>query len=182
MGRPIRTFTGRMIDPTAPRPEVIDIVDIAWHSAINNRFCGATRWPYSVNQHCRAVSGLCSPANAPHGLLHDASEAFIHDITEPLKESTIMSDYRVLEREWWHAVADRFSLSRVLPAEVHDIDKAFAHVEARHLLNGGMGRPAPKHAVVDQFGEQAFEAVIEDENHQASFVAFLCVWYTLKAE
>lgn len=182
MARPIRLFTGKLIDPTDPRPDVVDIVDIAWHLSICNRFAGATRWPYSVNQHSRAISGLCSPQNAPHGLVHDAPEAFLHDVTAPLKEDDRMEAYRELEEAWWQAIAVALNLNPRMPAEVIEIDKAFSHIEARHLLNGGMGRPAPKCAPVDQFGEQAFEAVCEDENQQASFVSFLCVWYTLNAD
>jgi hypothetical protein len=85
------TYSGLKFYPTAPRPSEVKIKDIAHALACVCRFGGHTREPYSVAQHSVLVSKRLynlAPNNIVlqlHGLLHDASEAYIGDMVRPLK-------------------------------------------------------------------------------------------------
>jgi hypothetical protein len=84
----MQTYTGRIVDPLCPQPDDIDIKDIAHSLSLQCRYNGHCKVFYSVAQHSVYVASLL-PANKPRlqlkGLLHDASEAFIGDITRPVK-------------------------------------------------------------------------------------------------
>ena len=95
----IRTYTGKSINLLNFREKDVDINDIA--HALSNicRFTGHVRDFYSVAQHSLLVSHLVggSPRMRMLGLLHDASEAYLGDVSSPLKHSGYMDDYILLE-------------------------------------------------------------------------------------
>lgn len=83
----MQTASGRHFDLVTPKPAQVDWSDIALHLSRINRFLGATSVPYSVAQH----SVHCHD-HAPDGvklaaLLHDAHEAYIGDLTRPVKQA-----------------------------------------------------------------------------------------------
>lgn len=92
----IQTFTGVKFYPLNPRIEDIRIDDIA--HALSNvcRYGGHCREFYSVAQHCCMVSDWM-PTDKLHGLMHDASEAYLGDMVRPVKHSNGMSQYRASE-------------------------------------------------------------------------------------
>lgn len=110
----IVTYCGHRVDLGAITPAMIDPRDIAHHLALTNRYGGATGLPYSVAQHSVHVmqeverlgghAGQCLAA-----LLHDAHEAYLGDITRPVKQllGGIVGDF---ERYLDAAIARRFSL------------------------------------------------------------------------
>jgi hypothetical protein len=74
----------------SPAPDAIHIRDIAHHLSLINRFNGATETPYSVAQHSVLVADLLLHRKQPAhvcmwGLLHDAHEAYLGDVTTPVK-------------------------------------------------------------------------------------------------
>lgn len=92
-----QTFTGRQFWPIDPRPEEVCVEDIAHALALQCRFAGHCRVPYSVAEHsvrvslmverlvddgCRGERLRCTVLAA---LLHDASEAYCVDVPRPLK-------------------------------------------------------------------------------------------------
>jgi hypothetical protein len=81
----IATFTGKLFDLAAPDPGLVDIRDIARGLSLVNRWGGQTRQPFSVAQHSVMVAEWCEPRDAAYALLHDAAEAYIGDITRPVK-------------------------------------------------------------------------------------------------
>jgi len=118
----ITTFTGREVDPLDIRFDDIDIRDIAHALALCNRFAGHTRWPISVAQHSVGVSFL-SGSNREHqlqGLLHDAAEAYLGDVTKWLKDSPEMAAYRAAEDAALSTIMYKFGL----PSELHSIVNA----------------------------------------------------------
>ncbi len=130
----IQTASGRKFHILDPDPSEVYIEDIAHHLAQVNRFAGACRHPYSVAQHSVLVSRRCSKANKLWGLLHDSAEAYVHDITRPLKHSGALPGYHAIEEAIIVAVAVRFGLSQPRPKEIKEVDERMCITERRDLL------------------------------------------------
>lgn len=82
----IQTYSGKKFDFLNLDESMICIEDIAHHLSILNRWVGATRFPFSVAYHSLIVSKYCVGFEL-EGLLHDAEEAYINDMSYPLKET-----------------------------------------------------------------------------------------------
>lgn len=102
----ISTFTRKLVNPLDMKVEDVDIVDIAHHLSIMNRYTGATPQPYSVAQHsvlcvdlARRFSDLDNAAKLAL-LLHDAPEAYICDMAHPIKHgvSALAENYKMHEQ------------------------------------------------------------------------------------
>lgn len=106
----IRTVSGRYVNLLDPDPSTICIEDIAYHLSNICRFTGACVPFYSVAKHSVVVSYLCPPEVAIHGLLHDATEAYLGDISAPLKHSGVMDGYLKAERRMELAIADALGI------------------------------------------------------------------------
>jgi uncharacterized protein len=123
----IQTYTGRAFDLLDPKPEQIDPLDIA--HALSNlcRFTGHAREFYSVAQHSCLVAEItrdlwdgpqpCPAVVCLAALLHDAAEAYIGDVSTPLKRALRLADggaeycaspYDSVEAVIERAVLDRF--------------------------------------------------------------------------
>lgn len=126
----IRTRSGRLVDLANPRVDDIDINDVAWSLARLCRFTGHTSEHYSIAQHSVGVSRVAEPR---WGLLHDATEAYLGDVSRPLK--LLLPDYRALEDRWLGVVAARFSLALPIPDDVHAADTDICHTEIRRFLS-----------------------------------------------
>lgn len=131
----IQTYTGRKFYPCDPRPEEIDILDIA-HSLSNQcRFSGHCLSFYSVAQHSVLVSDNLSSVDRLWGLLHDASESYLVDLPRPLKRSPPLGPiYTNLENRLMSAIAERFSLPGEIPSAVKHMDNRLLMTERRDLM------------------------------------------------
>lgn len=138
-------------DPASITPEVIA-------HALSHlcRFTGHVSHFYSVAQHCVMVSRLVPEQYAMAGLLHDASEAFIGDISSPLKWLLNAQGLGVVyevEARIHHAIAKRFGLIEwdLHRPEVKLADLVALSTEARDLMPmqipdwgyGDLPAPAP---------------------------------------
>ena len=91
----IATFTGKMFDPLAPDPALIDERDIAHALSFLCRANGHFKTFHSVAQHClecyreARVRGLSRRLQLAC-LLHDGSEAYLSDVTRPVKAAMPM--------------------------------------------------------------------------------------------
>jgi 5'-deoxynucleotidase YfbR-like HD superfamily hydrolase len=128
----IRTFTGRQFFVLEPRVEDVCIEDIAHALSMQCRFVGHVDKFYSVAEHSVRVSFNCGD-QALYGLLHDASEAYIGDMSAPLKHQTEMSRFRTTERHIMTVVAEKFGLDPKEPASVKTADRRMLLTEARDL-------------------------------------------------
>jgi uncharacterized protein len=137
-GNYFRTYTGQQFYPGDPRPEEIDIIDIAHALSLTCRFSGHIPGHYSVAQHSVLVSKYVPKEDALWGLLHDASEAYMSDIVSPLKHHPLMAGYRVLEERTMQAVAARFGLQWPMPESIKQADNRLFLSECTDVRN----RPA----------------------------------------
>jgi len=128
----ILTSSGKRFDLFEPDADMIDPRDISHALAHLCRFNGHTREFYSVAQHSCIVAALVPEEHKLTALLHDATEAYLGDITRPLKQW--MPDYRGFEDVIWGRVCKRFDLALDLPASVHQADLIALATERRDLM------------------------------------------------
>lgn len=126
------THTGKRFDLFEPDVDMIDPRDIAHSLAHLCRFNGHTREFYSVAQHSCLVADLVPTEHKLAALLHDATEAYLGDMTRPLKEW--MPYYRGFEDVIWGRVCERFGLEIDLPASVRQADLIALATERRDLM------------------------------------------------
>lgn len=144
------THTGG-VDLLDLKPEDVDFEDIA-HSLGNQcRFNGHTRVFYSVAQHCVEVSRLlqrrgCNLETQLAGLLHDAGEAYVGDITVPVQRAAGAVGIRLLEANILDSIFVAAGLppiqakeSAVDQAALHKADKDMGRVEIRDLIHNSFG-------------------------------------------
>ena len=122
----IETFTGRQFHFSAEDPDEVAIEDIAHALSLLNRYNGHTQRPYSVAEHCvlmaqyvESVPGTV-PADVLTTLLHDASEAYIGDMTRPLKG--LFPQFKVLEEKIHELVALKFDTQYPHPDWLKELD------------------------------------------------------------
>lgn len=129
-GNWIQTYTGSKFWPVDPRPEEINIHDIA-HSLSNMcRYAGHCKRFYSVAEHSILVSSKLPDEWKLWGLLHDASEAYLVDVPRPVKP--YLGNYYELEERIMEAVCTKFNLFREdsgLPEEVKLVDNGILNDE-----------------------------------------------------
>lgn len=107
----IRTYTGIMFDPLNPDPDLIKLGDISHALSLLCRANGHFRNFYSVAQHSvncmeeakirgysRRVQLAC--------LLHDASEAYLSDVTRPVKQE--IPKYLEIEKPLQEAIWKKY--------------------------------------------------------------------------
>lgn len=137
----IQTFTGKAYYPFDPSPVEVDIIDVA--HALSNlcRYTGHCRRFYSVAEHSVLVSRLVPAEHARVALLHDATEAYIADLSSPVKRG--IADYGHLEEmNWVRAIAPHFDLPAAMPQCVKDADITALYFEKDNLF----GQPPVSHA------------------------------------
>lgn len=146
-----QTASGRIVNPAMLQPEDIDLGDICEHLAKEARFNGATPGKfYSVAQHSLLVGHLVATSYSPESqgayyyqlvlcaLLHDAPEAYLRDLATPVK-SQVGSAYLHMESRAWLAIARKFGLPPVMPAEVKRADLIALATEKLHLMPQSAG-------------------------------------------
>lgn len=147
----IQTFTGRRFWPLDPRPEEVEVEDIARALSRLCRFTGHTREFYSVAQHSCLVADFLDrkwrdKALAFEGLIHDAAEAYLGDISRPLKGFLyldlpfVMRDQQIGEAEDLLLAVIRRALGATAPelsrrALVKQADEVLLATEARDLMS-----------------------------------------------
>ena len=128
----IQTFTGLQFWPMDARPEEVDIRDIAHSLAMLCRFNGHCRRFYSVAEHAVHVSRVVAPEQARWGLLHDAAEAYLSDLPQPIKRE--LPIFRTHEERLLGVIARRFGLAEAMPAAVKQADMVMLATEKVALM------------------------------------------------
>lgn len=136
----ITTYTGKKISLTNPKSEDVCIEDIAKGLSNICRFAGQIQDFYSVAEHSVHVARLLqikghNRETVIAGLLHDASEAYIGDITSPLKAQ--LRAYKEIEDRFSVAVyyqfCDLMPASKVDQEAIKRTDLEMLNIEAQEF-------------------------------------------------
>lgn len=145
----ITTYSGVHMEPVQPEADKIHIGDIAHALSLLCRGNGHVKTFFSVGQHCvrcaleaeargyaRRVVLAC--------LLHDASEAYMSDITRPLKK--YLPQYKIYEQQLLKVIYEKY-LGTPLTSEeeklVKEIDDDLLYFDMLYLLGEHMRDEAP---------------------------------------
>ena len=175
----IKTYTGVMFDPLIPDPQLIDIVDIAHALSMLCRANGHFRSFYSVGQH----SINCMKEAKAKGysekvqlacLLHDASEAYLSDVTRPVKQE--IPKYLEIEKPLQNIIWNKY-LDETLSQDEYDlvfeIDDAILYHEFVALMDTQLSNTVP---ALTSTPELAFIGFEECEKE------FLCLFRQLTSD
>ena len=184
--------SGVYLDLADPDCTRISPVDIA-AGLRQFRFAAQTAQPYTIAQHCLLVRDLvetvCAPADAPAdwerrmaircALLHDAAEAFLHDVTRPLKIQ--LPDYQRVEGEFQHRFDRAFGLTWTpsIRALVKQADLQALAIEQRDIV--GNSDPWP---VLDKINRAAlyYHRITRIWSPEEAEARFLDAYHALAAE
>lgn len=128
----IETYSGKYFDFLDPKPNQIDIEDVAHGLSNMCRYTGQCLHYYSVAEHSVLTSTLVPKELALVALLHDASEAYLADIASPVKQ--YLSQYKIIENKIMLAIANKFDFDWPLPEQVRQADFTMLSTEAYHLI------------------------------------------------
>ena len=163
----IKTYTGVMFDPVQPEAERIDILDIAHALSMLCRANGHFRSFYSVVQHCincarEAKARGYSERVQLACLLHDASEAYLSDVTRPVKQE--LPKYLEIEKPLQEAIWRKYlgaELTEEETVRVFEIDDAMLYYEFKALMDTRLAEEEPELKSEPEFGFRGFEEVEE---------------------
>lgn len=136
----ITTYSKVQFTPLNPKQEDILIEDIAHALSLMTRANGHLSEFYSVAQHCiacceEAIAREYSNTVALACLLHDASEAYLADITRPVKKS--LTTYLDIEERLQNAVYEKYIKRELNEEEKHLlslVDDALLYNEFIHYM------------------------------------------------
>lgn len=135
----IQTYSGQAFWFESPNSSISPL-DIATALSRLARFNGHTTEFYSVAQHSVLVS-LCvkdlggTLEEQLWGLLHDAAEAYLGDLSSPLKHLPCMSGFRELEDRVMGQIVERFRLfPSAQPEVVSKADRMMLAAEKQQLM------------------------------------------------
>lgn len=142
MSNYILSRTGKYISLTNPEKDMISIRAIVSALPVINRFAGnfddmyrfGMDFPfYSVAQHSVIASKLVEPKYAMELMAHDMPEAYINDISSPLRK-VIGSSIEDVDNGIYKLIAEKLELPDVLSKEAKSADAAMAFFERKMLM------------------------------------------------
>lgn len=161
----ITTYSKIHFTPLEPRQEDISIADIAHALSLMTRANGHFPEFYSVGQHCihcaqEAIAEGLSRRLVLACLLHDASEAYLADITRPVKKN--LENYIKIEERLLNAIYEHFlgnQLSQKEWTEVKRIDDTLLYYEFSHYMGEFLMDDAPEIKKIPVFETRNFKDV-----------------------
>lgn len=128
----MQTHMGKKFYPLAPREEDIDIVDIAHALSLICRYNGHTKKFYSVAEHSVLMSELERCEFPLWALMHDAAEAYLCDIPQPIKQ--YFPGYKEYENTLLAMIARKFDLGPYPASKIKEYDTMMLAIEKRDIL------------------------------------------------
>jgi Predicted hydrolases of HD superfamily len=164
----IITYQKHRFSPLKAKSEDIDIVDIAHALSLLCRANGHIKHFYSVAQHCINCAGEAKARGLSVEirlacLLHDASEAFISDITRPVKRN--LPQYTTFEAVLQDLIYERFGLRHLTEEDflmVGEIDDSLLYYEMLELMGEEVFANRPALISRPDFEQRDFIAVQQE--------------------
>ena len=161
----ILTYSKTKFYPLDPVKEDIHIEDIAHSLAQMARANGHFKHFYSVAQHsvnCCKEAGLRNLSKRIQlgCLLHDGSEAYLADITRPVKK--YLSEYLIFEDRLQKLIYEKFGIDNATEEElkkVKEIDDAMLFYEFRALMGEDIFPVVPEIKGIHDFTRRDYEEV-----------------------
>jgi hypothetical protein len=126
--------SGKLFDFLDPHGSDFSIDDVAHGLANICRYTGQCRRFYSVAEHSILVSDTVSEF-AYEALLHDAAEAFIGDVTRPLKQ--LLPEFKRIEANVEAAIVERFRMNPTYRKSVKEADLRVLAAEQAQVMAPG---------------------------------------------
>ncbi|PKA38896.1 hypothetical protein CWR43_35545 [Rhizobium sullae] len=133
-GPSIMLASGNWFDLLDPWNSTFTIVDIAQGLSNICRYAGQCKKFYSVAEHSLYVSETVEKYKL-EALLHDAAEAFLGDITRPLKQ--LLPQYKEIESNVEAAIFSRFHLDLNARTEIKRADLRVLAAEQAQVMPEG---------------------------------------------
>lgn len=168
MYKPISTFTGRHFDPYHAVAADLDVRDIAHAQSLMTRANGHFPVFYSVGQHSvacarEALARQESRQTALFCLLHDGAEAYMSDVTRPVKAR--LPEFVRAEERLLALLFDTLAGGAPTPAQwqsVSDIDNAMLSAEFLHFTGQVIPTNAPPLQRTPDWAQLPFATVEQD--------------------
>lgn len=125
-----------LVDPFDMAPSDVRLTDIAHSLARICRYTGAVEGFLSVAEHSITVARMLQADGEPieivrTGLMHDASEAYLGDISGPLKRLSAFDAYREAEHTVEDTIAAKYGLPFPYPPQVKLADTRSLNLEMK---------------------------------------------------
>ena len=130
----ITLHSGASFDLLDPWNSDFTVEDIAHGLSHICRYAGQCRGFYSVAEHSLLVSEMV-PGLELEALMHDAAEAFLGDITRPLKQ--LLPQYKSIEKDVEAALFQRLGLSLASMSQVKAADLRVLAAEQAQIMPAG---------------------------------------------
>jgi uncharacterized protein len=134
VGPSIMLRSGAWFDFLDPEASRFTIEDIAHGLGNTCRYSGQCSAFYSVAEHSLLVSEVATGFEL-EALMHDAAEAFLGDVTRPLKQ--LLPEYKRIEAEVERVIFRRFDLIHPLPLAVKRADLRVLAAEQSQIMPVG---------------------------------------------
>ena len=163
MANYIRTYSGVRFVPTEPEKEKIQIEDIAHALPMLCRGNGHVKTFWSVGEHCiccakEALARGLGARLALACLLHDASEAYLADVTRPVKAE--LPRYKEIEGPLQDLIWNKWLSAPLTSAEntqVFEIDDHMLAHEFIHIMDTKIVEPTPELLSNGEFSFTGFD-------------------------
>lgn len=183
MSRPfITTFSGNRFYFDDVESNNICLKDIAVGLARTPRWGGHTRQPFYVAQHSIIHSSLMPEDGQLEGLMHDASEAFMGDMSKPLKYLLPQSEYKAIENRLTKLIWKTFGLSDKYDpkdpnGDIKRIDTELLRGEAAFLMPPGTPEADQWESRTSPVRPAHFDVIY---SHEEAYRMFILEYWKLK--
>lgn len=176
MNPTIYTLNGSYFNFVEVEQNIISVSSIA--RALSNicRFNGQIESFYSVAQHSVMVSHCVPKEHAMSALFHDAAEAYIGDVTKPLK--ALLPDYQQIEERVEKDIFSKLGLQWPLHPCIKKADLDLLATERRDLFNPD--NKAGEWACLQ--GATPIEQKITPMFPQEAFLLFIARYWEIKQQ